>query len=152
MLTWLYLRRGLCTSYPPPAPETIADCPTYDDYRYGLQNLAAYSFVEPLGPMGLMANYRARAVVVLLGERDDDPEADNLARGCRASLQGRHRLERGLVYRAHLIDEFGEVGRAYPFATIPGVGHSSTEMFQSACGLRYIFDVGDETSCPALAR
>ena len=143
-------RAGTRHDFAVPEAAAIEACPTYDDYRYGLRDL--YAYLRPVGAQGLIDNYLARDVVVLLGERDNDPDAESLGRSCEAMIQGSQRYERGVVYRAHLLDEFAERAAAHPFVTVPEVGHSSAQMFRSPCGLRSIFDFGDEGTCPGRLR
>ena len=80
---------------------------------------------------------RSREMVLLLGESDNDPNHRWLPNDCRDSLQGRHRLERGLMFKAHL-DRFFRPHNTR-VVRVRSVGHSSSGMYQSAKGLEAIF-------------
>lgn len=116
-------------------PEASASCRRYNRYEYGLEHLNSY--MSGSGKEAIVGRLRAREVILLLGAEDKDRDHITLNRGCRASLQGRDRLERGLLFQAHL-DRFFR-----PHATrtlvVPGVGHSSRDMFRSPQGRAAIF-------------
>ncbi|WP_299622979.1 alpha/beta fold hydrolase [Pelagibius sp.] len=116
-------------------PYQAARCPRYNRYSYGLErpNWAMRRVGEDI----LLARAREREVILLLGAADNDPGHKTLNRTCAAALQGRHRLERGLLFKAHL-DRF-LAGHRTRVIQIPGVGHSSEDMFRSLEGRRAIF-------------
>lgn len=116
-------------------------CPGYNRYKYGLEGLNQY--MSRIGAENLARQYRQRRVIYLLGANDNDPAASSLDRSCPAMLQGEHRLERGRIYYNYLMHLFGAGIRALqPQATIPNVGHSSEQIFASACGKYFLFDYG----------
>ncbi|MCP4005014.1 MAG: alpha/beta hydrolase [bacterium] len=118
-----------------------ANCPDYDDYHYGLQNLNRY--MGGVGAPVLKQRYRSRRVVTLLGWNDSDPKQSSLAVGCAAMLQGHHRRERGEIYLNHILRQFGkEILDRHRFDFVPNTGHSARRMFRSDCGLRHLFDFG----------
>ncbi len=116
-----------------------ANCPDYDDYHYGLQDLNRY--MSAVGTPTLKQRYRSRRVVTLLGWNDNDPKQSSLAVGCAAMLQGHHRRERGEIYFNHIRRQFGkEIFDRHRFDFVPDTGHSARRMFRSDCGLRHLYD------------
>jgi hypothetical protein len=131
---------GTAYEYQVPSEQEIADCPGYDDYKYGLLRPNPYM---DIGAEALQGQYSSRNVVYLLGGSDTDPESYYLDRSCPAMLQGSQRLERGVVYYNHLIDHFGTgIMNAQTLAIVPGVGHDHYGMFNSPCGKFHLFDYG----------
>lgn len=119
-----------------------AGCPGYDDYKYGL-NGNLNSFVTGIGGAAqVRAQYPSRDVRYLLGENDNDPNSSSLDIRCEANFQGRHRLERGIVFYNHIRDHFGEsVHDAHVMAISPNLGHTSS-IFIAECGISFLFDIG----------
>ncbi len=133
--------RGTAYDFAPPDADQIDDCPTWDDYKYGLQNPNPY-FTLP--PDTVRARYARRHVVHLVGQDDVNPYDVYLDRTCPAMLQGDQRYERAVVYWNYLQQTFGEqLGPQQAIAVVPWAGHHHYEMFPSACGLFHLFDVGD---------
>ena len=123
-----------------PNRSTVASCTEYNAYRYGLDE--PYQYLKALGRDAIRTRYLQREVVTLLGSKDNNTKSTNLSTKCQSMLQGAHRLERGEIYYHHLVDTFdGEdaLGK-HRFARVPGVGHSSTRMFTSPCGLAFLFE------------
>jgi hypothetical protein len=134
-----------------PSAAVLAACPRYNAYRYGLDNLNEY--MGAVGSDRLQAQYASRNVVLLLGERDDDPRAPDLSTTCGANLQGAHRLERGNLYYSHLGLHFGpSIYTRQPKAIIPNAGHGASTMFNSAAGRAYLFEVDPAPPAPAQSR
>ncbi len=111
----------------------VADCPDYDAWHYGLQNLNPY--MHRTGAALARQRLLRRDVVVLLGE--EDTGAASLDQSCGANLQGANRLQRGRALVRVLSHAFP--GHAHELATVPGVGHSSTAMYQSTQGREALF-------------
>ncbi|MEX2450799.1 MAG: hypothetical protein WD407_08095 [Rhodospirillales bacterium] len=116
-------------------PATATACPAYNAYEYGLETPNAYMAATDKAAM--INRARERDVVLLLGEADNDPRHKGLTRNCRADYQGRHRLERGRLFKAYLDRFFAPHNTRV--VTVPGVGHSSAGMFKSTPGRRAIF-------------
>ncbi|MFH1267040.1 MAG: CRTAC1 family protein, partial [Planctomycetota bacterium] len=120
--------------------DQLAVCANYDHYKYGLVETNEYMNI---GSAVLRANYAARPVTYLLGADDIDPFSGYLEKNCEAMLQGEFRLQRGLLYRAHLVDTFGpEVLPSHFFAVVPDVAHNQRGIFTSACGVHTLFGTG----------
>jgi hypothetical protein len=131
---------GTGYAYEVPSSAVIADCPTYNDYKYGVLNPNAYMSI---GADSLRARYSRRKIAYLLGELDINPNDYYLDKGCEAMLQGSVRLERGLVYWNYLNHYFGPgIAALQALGVVPGVGHDETGMFTSACGRYYLYDYG----------
>ena len=111
---------------PEPAPAG------YDNYKYGLQNLAGTPYMATIGANTLRSRYEAAHVRYLLGALDTDPEGSNLDVRTPAMLQGAHRLERGQLFFDYLGFTFGaSVYERHVLTVVPGVGHSARGMFGS---------------------
>jgi pimeloyl-ACP methyl ester carboxylesterase len=104
-------------------------------FKYGFERPNTYFKAQPAEEM--IARYRARAVVYLLGEADTNPNAANLSRTSGAMAQGPNRFARGKAFMAYM-DTFYKP-HAHRMVTVPGVGHSSRGMFQSPRGLKVLF-------------
>jgi uncharacterized repeat protein (TIGR01451 family) len=121
-------------------------CSYYNQYKYGLEYLNNY--MSTTGAEQIRAQYPTREVAYLLGSQDTDPNASDLDKGCAAMFQGVHRLERGTIYYNYVLHYFGpDVAGKHTKAIVPGVGHSAYGMFNSACGLRYLFDYDPNGAC-----
>lgn len=105
-------------------------------FKYGFEQPNAY--FKPQSIDDMIARYRARRVVYLLGEADTNPNAANLSRTCAAMAQGANRLARGKNFMASM-DAFYQP-HAHRLVTVPLVGHSSLRMFQSVRGLNVLFE------------
>ncbi|MFQ5825014.1 MAG: FlgD immunoglobulin-like domain containing protein [bacterium] len=114
---------------------------TYDEYKYGLDNLNSY--MSNVGVTQIRTQYQQREIVYLLGEDDNNPNHSSLDKSCPAMLQGMHRLERGIIYYKYLAYYFGaQIHNQQYQAIIPNVGHSSSDIFASDCGMYFLFDYG----------
>ena len=116
-------------------PSEAAGCADYNRYEYGLDRLNGY--MSAAGREKILERARRREIVLLLGTADKDPGHIALPRKCGARLQGRHRLERGLLFKAHL-DRFFKPHETRA-VLVPGVAHSSRGMFVSKEGRAEIF-------------
>ncbi|GJD62235.1 hypothetical protein [Methylobacterium frigidaeris] len=122
--------------FTPERPGPTADCPGYESWKYGMQDLPRYA--GGAAPAALEAAYVARPVIYLLGARDTDPHHPALDRSCMAEAQGPFRLARGEAYWAALRARHPDLHQ--PLHVVPGVGHDGGRMLGSACGLAALFD------------
>ena len=122
-----------------PSEAAVAECPRYNNYRYGLDSLNQYT--RAVGSDALRSQYANRNVVFLLGGRDNDPHTPDLDNTCAARLQGADRLERGNQYYASLGQQFepGIYARQAK-AIIPNADHSPSLVFNSPAGRAYLFE------------
>ena len=120
----------------------------YNDYRYGMDYMNPY--MDETAQPTIVEQYLQRFVVYLAGELDDDATDPTLDTSCRAMAQGPHRLARGTAY-ANYIERYYPVN-AHRLLLVPGVGHSSTDMFRSSEGRSVIFvDAADIPAASAPA-
>lgn len=116
-------------------PRDIGDC-DYNRYEFGMERRNRY--MNQVSAKTLIERFRRRDIVLLLGLKDNNPNHRSLSTKCGAELQGRHRLERGLMFKAH-IDRFFSPHKTR-VVLVPKAGHSSRRMFQSEAGRGVIFD------------
>lgn len=108
----------------------------FNDYGYGLDSL--FTYLSSAGSATIQSQYPQRSVVYLVG--GNDTESDDLDVSPEAMLQGQNRLERSIVYYAHLRDHFGEQNLPFhQFDIIPNVGHNGRDMIASDIGLGHVF-------------
>ena len=128
-----------------------AICPEYNIYKYGLEDRNSY--MSATGEEQLERQYYEREIIYLLGDEDNDPNASDLDTSCAAMLQGAYRLERGIIYNYYLIHYFGpDVMNQHAKVIVEGVGHSANGIFNSVCGIRYLFDYDPNGECGAILR
>jgi hypothetical protein len=142
--SYLYLdaRRFDGKKFTVPSTKQIAACPGYDTYKYGMTGLNVY--LNAVGPETLRGQYAARQVRYLLGDQDTDTTDPSLDTRCAATMQGRHRLERGERYVASLGRVLGnEVYARHTVALVPGAGHGVRATFTSAEGQEALFGASD---------
>jgi len=79
----------------------------------------------------------ARPLVLLLGEEDNDPQADKLRKTPEAELQGAHRFMRGhTMYRVAAAQAAARgVAFGWQLQTVPGAGHVNALMTAPAAAL-----------------
>ena len=147
--TWLYFSPERASADNIDIFETpdSSNCSDYNFYKHGLQDLNNY--MSEVGIVKIIQNYQDRNVLYLFGELDNDPNSSYLATGCSAMLQGEHRLQRGEIYFNYINDFFGSSNLAsHHKEIVDGVGHSASKMFQSDCGLSFLYDyAGSNTAC-----
>ncbi len=114
----------------------VNDCPEYDLYPKGLNNLNTYA--QAIGSSIILHNIFSRAIFVLLGENDTNTEDPNLDVSCAANLQGPNRLERGIRYSEYL-KQFPKYGAKTNYSIVGGTGHSSSKMINSSEAKNWIF-------------
>ncbi|MFB9904142.1 hypothetical protein [Allokutzneria oryzae] len=112
----------------------VASCPKYDDYKYGLKRLNRYMGELPAGR--LVEQYTGREVTYLLGG-DDIHQNHSIDDSCSAKAQGRHRLERGRNYFAHI--RKSSPAARHDMVVVPGIGHDHEALFDSSQGRTAIF-------------
>lgn len=110
--------------------------PRFDvDYPFGLGGTG----LPPSALPGLLA----RPLVVLVGDRDNDPDHCNLPRHSEAMRQGPHRFARGRYYvdAARQAAAAAGVALRWRLAVAPGVGHSNAGMAPFAARLCAEFQI-----------
>ncbi|PXX37804.1 hypothetical protein [Undibacterium pigrum] len=128
-------------------------CPTYDDYRYGMQDMVAYA--KGMKGMDLYQRHLQRQVTYLVGSLDTDPNHRVLDKSCAAEAQGATRFERAHAYWAYeqYLGKQSQAGKVsekasgkamHHYFDVQGVGHDQSNMFGSQCGVRLLF--GDKAA------
>jgi hypothetical protein len=130
---------GTVDQFSIPSQAKQDSCSNYDRYRYGLSEFDYCDYMENIGADSIRARMGRRELIIMLGEDDNDPNHPSLNIGCKAAMQGAHRLERGIIFYNHLIDHFGSGLSNKELLTFPGVGHDASPLFRSQIGLYYIF-------------
>lgn len=100
------------------------------EYPYGLKN----SRVDAAG----LGNALQLPLTILLGDRDTDPNSENLRQSTEAKAQGPNRLARGFYYfeSARLAAEQLSVPFNWHLSTVRGAGHDNALMAPEA--IRYL--------------
>jgi predicted alpha/beta-fold hydrolase len=110
----------------------VANCgwymlPTFDlDYPDGMAGLGLDE--------NILRRYFGRNVLMLLGDADIDPSAADLPRNEVATVQGPHRLARGLWHFDHCkrtAEQLG-IGFGWHLEIVPGAGHVDQVMYDTA--------------------
>lgn len=118
-----------------PVPFDTASCPSFNDWKYGMQNLPDY--VGERGAQQLEQAYVSRDITYLLGQQDADPNHPALDKGCEAETQGAYRLIRGHNYFDYLKLRHPQL--SHKLVEVPGVGHDGDKMFTSPEGEKVLF-------------
>lgn len=119
-------------------PEVLQACPTYDNYRYGVNNLNDY--MAQAGTLNLARRFSERRVVFLLGDADNDPRSSSMDRTCGALAQGANRFERGQRYWEYLPTVFGpSIRQRHALHVVPKAGHSVHAMFQDPAAKQALY-------------
>ena len=98
-------------------------------------------FPDGLGGVGLDAehvrHYLRRSIIILLGKRDDDPDAPGLPRQPAAMAQGATRLARGEFYFRYCKELAERLGVTFGWSLsyVPGVGHDDDQIAAPAADL-----------------
>ena len=100
-----------------------ASCGTYNNYKYGLQQMNQY--MKYFHVDTLINRYKRRSIAYGVGKRDNNPNSSSLDKTCQAMFQGDHRLERAIIYNNYLKYFFGDLGDNHKLYTLNGVGHDS---------------------------
>ncbi|MCP3875508.1 MAG: hypothetical protein GY699_20430, partial [Desulfobacteraceae bacterium] len=107
--------------------EIYQDCPCFNDYKYGLDNLYGYS--EHLTPQVIRNRLLSRPILFVLGTADTDRDF-GLNKSCEGDAQGNNRYERGLLYRHHLkafMDN--DTNFRHTWLEIHGVDHDAGDIY-----------------------
>lgn len=93
-----------------------------------------------IGAATIKARYGERRVMYLLGADDNDSSAEGLDENCAANAQGADRRERGESFYDLLDNVYGAgVYARHTKHIVPGVGHSSKRIYESAAGRQALF-------------
>ncbi len=107
--------------------EELKDCPGYNKFKYGMEDLYGYAKNIPITT--IRKRLATRSIMFLLGAEDID-RGLFVDKSCEVELQGKNRLERGILYRHHLSNSIKNVPNSqHIWIEIPGVGHNAADMF-----------------------
>ncbi|MEM6689793.1 MAG: hypothetical protein AAF664_10225 [Planctomycetota bacterium] len=121
-----------------PDASTIAKCPKYNHWGYGLEE--PYGYFAAQDATKIATSYAKKRVFYVVGQNYADPHDRSLGKSCGAMMQGSHRLQRMQVYQAFLEFKFGKsINRYHKFAVVPKVGHYGLGTMTSTAGLRALF-------------
>ncbi len=121
-----------------PNAETLALCPDYDNWGYGLKE--PYTYFSEVSVDEVVKRYGERHVFYLCGARDNDPNDDTIGKSCGAQWQGNNRLERMQIFYKFLEFKYGKsVKERHLAAVVPGVPHHGLGTMTSAAGLKFLF-------------
>ncbi|MHC2103718.1 alpha/beta hydrolase [Methylobacterium sp. CM6246] len=123
-----------------PAP----GCSAVNRWAYGLDTGLPRYATQLSDPESLWTEYLAKDIVYLLGTDDNDQNHPQLDRSCAAEAQGLSRLQRGIAF-VKTMAAAGALRQS--LLEVPGVGHHSSQIFGSQCGVFALFDNG---SCAAI--
>ncbi len=112
-----------------------ADCPGFDNWKYGLQQLPDYARGQSAEQ--LEQAYVSRTITYLLGQQDTDPNHPALDKSCEAEAQGAYRLIRGHNYFDYLKQRHPQL--SHRLVEVPGVGHNGDGMLTSPEGQKALF-------------
>ncbi len=133
--------------YAVPDETVLKNNPAYNVYKYGLDEIPLYW--QRTGVDRVMKQFPHRRVVYLLGEEDNDPNHGSLDKRSGSMMQGNTRLHRGINYFGYIGHVFGEdIYKNHRIAILPGVGHSSGDVFASPGTMYYLFEYGQRTDGP----
>jgi hypothetical protein len=123
--------------FAPPSDKAQQECPSYQDYPYGLDAPNHYS--QQTAASTAKQNYPTRDVVYLYGAQDTTAAHDQ---SCAAKLQGSSVKARAVSYDHYLHTLFSE-NLAQHFVALPGLGGSADKIWGSNCGLSVLFADGE---------
>jgi hypothetical protein len=122
-----------------PDEEQKSECPGFNSYKYGPENLNSYMQNRSL--QTIINQYKSRNVTYLLGGADTNKWDSSLDKSCEANLQGKDRLERGKIYYDYIGRELGKnVYTNHKLFVINNVDHDARDIFVSNEGLTQIFE------------
>jgi len=108
-------------------------CTTYNRWHYGLEDRNSYAL--QLTETEVETRLVSRDVVYMVGAADTGEASLDMS--CGAMLQGIHRYARGITLFEYMETFYPEGDQQ--LLVIPGIGHSSTWMYQSTLGRQILF-------------
>ncbi len=112
----------------------------YNHWGYGLERMYAYHKKYNVTPDSVIGGYPSKRILYLVGSKDRDENDPSMGRGEAAMLQGRHRLERGMIYYNYLKHFYGDKikGNQY-FSVVRNAGHSGAQLMLSRQAVLFAF-------------
>jgi pimeloyl-ACP methyl ester carboxylesterase len=123
------------------APVLTVMCPSYNKYRYGIEQPPMYLQSQNLSARQLFQRYAARDVTYIVGAQDNDPNHRVLDKSCGAQMQGESRVVRQhnyLQYEQFLAQKWA-VAVHHPQFEVAGVAHSAKGIYSSELTAERLF-------------
>ena len=112
----------------------------YNRWGYGLERMYAYHRKNKITPEFVIGQYPLKRMLYLVGNKDRNENDPSMGKGEAAMLQGRHRLERGIIYYNYLVHYFGEqIKQTQRFRVVRGAGHSGGSLMLSVPAIKFTF-------------
>jgi hypothetical protein len=119
-----------------PTTTAIENCPKFNMYGYGLENLNSYAKSSTIAE--IQDRFMKRTIVYFIGD-DDNYDNGSLDTSCAAEMQGTQRFERARKYWHHLINRFGsQAMMRQVMVCIPGGVHRASSVWDTSCGRFYL--------------
>ena len=121
-------------------PSGVSCLSSYNDYKYGLENISGNRYLLNVGATSVIERYPQRNVLYLLGSEDNasNPLANvDLDVSCEGMVQGPGRLERGTNFY-DFMNQFYP-GHRHSKKIVAGVAHSSSGIFSSPEWFEFLF-------------
>ena len=112
----------------------------FNRWGYGLGNMFVYHKKFQITPEIVIKQYASKKILYLVGNDDNDPNEISLDKKPPAMLQGKNRLERGVIYYNYLVHFFGDsIKQSQQFRIIRNAGHSGRSLMLSPQAVRFTF-------------
>ncbi len=110
----------------------------FNNWGNGLESLYAYHRKYKVTPKIIIDQYPSKKILYLVGSKDSNEKDPSMDRRKAAMLQGKHRLDRGIIYYNYLVHFFGEqIRRTQRFQVIRGAAHSGRRLILSPAAIRF---------------
>ena len=116
-------------------PVTASSCPTYNDYKFGLNNLSVTNYMDLVGASELINRYGQARITYMIGSNDTDPLDSSMDQDCESELQGAYRVSRMQNFYDYLELIYGaDVYNRHKMEIVDGYAHESQYIFGSTQG------------------
>ena len=113
----------------------------YNRWGYGTERLYSVHKRNHVTAKAMEQQYRNAHVSYMVGSRDNNVNDSSLAKGLAAMLQGKHRLDRAIIYHKYLQIYFSrDIVKQHKLYIVDGVGHSSKGLMNSKKGYEVFFN------------
>jgi hypothetical protein len=112
---------------------TPSDCPTYNDYPYGLDNLTAnsrYAFISKIGLETIRGHFINRKVFYVLGGQDVTGATTDCESLNQQGGSGSSRYQRGQYLLQFMNNQYPT--NEHEILPVAGVGHNATGIYTSS--------------------
>lgn len=120
---------------------------SYNFWGYGLEHMYVYHRKNNITPKLVRDQYPSKRILYLVGSKDCNENDSSMGKSPAALLQGRHRLERGMIYYNYLNHFFGkQIRKKQHFRIIKGAGHSGRSLMLSTSAIKFTFAQNSKNS------